>query len=291
MRRSKITEGVYARLKGLAASPWLNGETVTVIAYFEMEGHWKVNRTMYMNRSKKYLRVKEENLEVILDLESIRSAKSAQNKSLSMESSRMERREIQRGILRFVGADQSRTDGQNGSKHYKNHLKCFRKFLLEIEWLNERSDLAVGDFVQLRNGIQGIIKYIGSSKWSNAERIGLEMDTWHSDGHDGQRYFECKYGYGMWTIRDELAIHLKVPPHVTLQDIKRLFKKRSNQIENERDGIKLEVWRKKKLRHENEEKENATYGTVSVPKARLRARRDESKDDRFGVNLYCLSSF
>merc|ERR1712113_293377 len=56
---------------------------------------------------------------------------------------------------------------------------------------SEEEDLEVGNCIELESGITGIIKL-----------IGLEMETWNSDGHDGsknnKRYFQCKLGHGMW---------------------------------------------------------------------------------------------
>ena len=95
-----------------------------------------------------------------------------------------------------------------------------------IEWQAETMDMVVGDYVQLRNGVQGIIKYIGNSESPTGARIGLKMDTWHPDGHDGERHFQCNSGYGMWTARDEILVHLKLPRDMIIQEIKKSLKER-----------------------------------------------------------------
>ena len=90
----------------------------------------------------------------------------------------------------------------------------------------EELDLDIGDYVELNVGVKGIVMYIGNTDFAKGEVIGLEMEKWDSDGHDGskngKRYFECKSGYGMWSRRDRIVRNLKVPPDDTNQDINKL---------------------------------------------------------------------
>ena len=62
--KSEITEGGFARLKGLIRVTHFNGETVEILCYVERKGRWKV-KLLHAKSEKKYLGVKEEHLDPI----------------------------------------------------------------------------------------------------------------------------------------------------------------------------------------------------------------------------------
>ena len=68
--KSSIQEGSYARLKGLVKVPKFNGKTVKVVSFVEKKGRWKV-KLLNSKHEKKYLGVRKENLDPILDWEPV----------------------------------------------------------------------------------------------------------------------------------------------------------------------------------------------------------------------------
>ena len=66
MAKSKVKEGEYARLKGLIRCPKFNGKTVKIVAYVAEKGRWKV-KVLHAKQGNKYLGVKEEHLDPVLD--------------------------------------------------------------------------------------------------------------------------------------------------------------------------------------------------------------------------------
>jgi len=60
-----------------------------------------------------------------------------------------------------------------------------------------------GERVRLRNGRTGTVWFIGKADFAKGEVVGLELDQWTPNGHDGsvkgQRYFECPPGHGYFT--------------------------------------------------------------------------------------------
>eukprot|EP01083_Nonionella_stella_P047819 127974_1 len=104
--QSTITEGAYARLKGLVRVPKLNGKTVKIVAYVEKKERWKVKllHPQHMwrrNSRKKYLGVREENLDPILDWELISSEKQ------TSIGERVKTRKGQYGIVNTTDTDAS----------------------------------------------------------------------------------------------------------------------------------------------------------------------------------------
>ncbi|KAK0670915.1 dynein associated protein-domain-containing protein [Cercophora samala] len=63
------------------------------------------------------------------------------------------------------------------------------------------SDLAVGQKIQLSDGRTGTIRYVGQTHFAVGEWVGVELDdgSGKNDGMvQGERYFECAMGYGMF---------------------------------------------------------------------------------------------
>merc|ERR1712228_98888 len=88
----------------------------------------------------------------------------------------------------------------------------------EEEEESEEDDMDCDDYVELENGNKGVIKFIGKTDFAKGELVGVEMETWDPDGHDGskhnKRYFSCKQGHGLWTRREKIKKYLKIPPHL-----------------------------------------------------------------------------
>ncbi|KAJ6073186.1 hypothetical protein N7467_011271 [Penicillium canescens] len=62
-------------------------------------------------------------------------------------------------------------------------------------------DMIVGSVVELANGRQATVRFIGTTHFAEGEWIGLELDdaTGKNDGAvQGERYFNCEPGYGMF---------------------------------------------------------------------------------------------
>ena len=141
MCRSTMKRGAYARLKGFTAAPWLNGERVKVIAYKQMKGVWKVKPCRIYSNMKKYLRVKAENLEVIIDWKRINKANREQQESPKEEpkvGDRVRTRSGRIGTVKYVGAvefangdidrriglslDQRHPNGHNGTVNGRKYF-------------------------------------------------------------------------------------------------------------------------------------------------------------------------
>merc|ERR1712228_1097957 len=156
------------------------------------------------------------------------------------------------GIIKFIGntefsenkpmlgieldsEDPKATDGSVGNKSYfktqmgrgifvrRASVISFNSFESvpdneEEESEDDDDDMDFDDYVELENGSKGIIKFIGKTDFAKGELIGVEMETWDPDGHDGskhnKRYFSCKQGHGLWTRREKIKKYLKIPPHL-----------------------------------------------------------------------------
>ena len=105
MCQSKITEGAYARLKGLIRVPKFNGKVVKVLGYVERKGRWKV-KLLHAKQEKKYLGVKEEHLDPILDWEPINNPNRPREEALKVEpkvGDRVRTRKGRIGTVKYVG--------------------------------------------------------------------------------------------------------------------------------------------------------------------------------------------
>eukprot|EP01083_Nonionella_stella_P144318 450387_1 len=54
----------------------------------------------------------------------------------------------------------------------------------------EYDDYDLGDKVRLENGDIGVIKFIGKTLFCRDKLIGLELDKWSPNGHNGSIYYE-----------------------------------------------------------------------------------------------------
>ena len=79
------------------------------------------------------------------------------------------------------------------------------------------SDFAVGQTIQVQDGRQGIVRFSGTTNFAPGEWIGLELDdnSGKNDGSvQGQRYFQCAAGHGMF-VRPAAATIIEQPKPAT----------------------------------------------------------------------------
>ena len=65
----------------------------------------------------------------------------------------------------------------------------------------ELSDLHLGQSIELADGRPAIIRYLGNPHFAAGDWVGVELEeaTGKNDGAvQGQRYFDCPSGYGMF---------------------------------------------------------------------------------------------
>jgi dynactin 1 len=73
--------------------------------------------------------------------------------------------------------------------------------------------LKLGQTVLSKDGRQGVIRYLGNATFATGEWLGLELpdDTGKNDGSvNGERYFECRPGYGIF-VRPESITEIIEP--------------------------------------------------------------------------------
>eukprot|EP01084_Bolivina_argentea_P086484 156332_1 len=70
------------------------------------------------------------------------------------------------------------------------------------EEINE-NEIKIDLHVGLTRGKTGYIRYIGEVG-NVDELIGIELDSWHYNGHDGKGYFKCAIGRGYFTKRTNI---------------------------------------------------------------------------------------
>jgi CAP-Gly domain len=78
------------------------------------------------------------------------------------------------------------------------------------------TELSPGTRVQYSDGRQGVIRFIGSTHFSTGLWVGIELDddSGKNDGTvQGQRYFECIPGHGMFVRPDTVNVMHEQPPY------------------------------------------------------------------------------
>ncbi|KAG7110756.1 Dynactin like protein [Verticillium longisporum] len=76
------------------------------------------------------------------------------------------------------------------------------------------SDLAVGQIVQLTDGRNGVVRFAGTTHFASGEWVGIELedDSGKNDGSvQGERYFDCSMGRGMFVRPSTLTILAQAP--------------------------------------------------------------------------------
>lgn len=90
------------------------------------------------------------------------------------------------------------------------------------------SSLAPGQLISLPDGRQAVIRFVGTTHFAPGDWIGIELDepTGKNDGAvQGERYFDCDQGYGMFIRPSAVAPILESPRR---EDTKPAAKLRSN---------------------------------------------------------------
>ena len=78
--------------------------------------------------------------------------------------------------------------------------------------------LEVGQTVLSKDGRQGVIRYIGNAAFATGVWLGLELpdDKGKNDGSiNGERYFECQPGFGIFVRPESITEILEHPPVAT----------------------------------------------------------------------------
>ncbi|TDZ23156.1 Dynactin, 150 kDa isoform [Colletotrichum orbiculare MAFF 240422] len=76
------------------------------------------------------------------------------------------------------------------------------------------SDLGVGQTVRLSDGRTGIVRFVGATHFAGGDWVGIELedDTGKNDGSvQGERYFDCDMGHGMFVRPTTLAVVAQAP--------------------------------------------------------------------------------
>ncbi|KAF3799427.1 Dynactin isoform [Colletotrichum gloeosporioides] len=76
------------------------------------------------------------------------------------------------------------------------------------------SDLGVGQTVRLSDGRTGIVRFVGTTHFASGDWVGIELedDSGKNDGSvQGERYFDCGMGHGMFVRPTTLAIIAQAP--------------------------------------------------------------------------------
>lgn len=79
--------------------------------------------------------------------------------------------------------------------------------------MGELSDFAVGQTVELQDGRIAIVRFVGSLHFAQGDWIGVELNdtSGKNDGSvQGQRYFNCGAGHGMF-VRPGVAAVIDQP--------------------------------------------------------------------------------
>lgn len=84
-------------------------------------------------------------------------------------------------------------------------------------------DFKPGQIVQLNDGRKATVRFAGQTSFQVGEWIGVELDdkTGKNDGSvQGQRYFDCPMGYGMF-VKPMMATIIAQPPPPTKPGVKK----------------------------------------------------------------------
>ena len=172
--KSKVTEGSYARLKGLYRVPKFNGKTVKIVVFIERQDRWKV-KLLHAKQEKKYLGVKEEHLDPILDWEPLNNPNHPLKKALKeypKVGDQVETREGQMGTVKYVGPvefgsnhddlwiglslHQWNPNGHNGTVRNKRYFETEegRGYFVRLEQLIENMGLSTLKQMEVESEVQ-----------------------------------------------------------------------------------------------------------------------------------------
>lgn len=77
------------------------------------------------------------------------------------------------------------------------------------------SDLAVGQVIRLADGRSAVVRFVGETEFAPGIWVGCELDdgSGKNDGSvQGERYFECDMGNGMFVRPSAVTIVSQPPP-------------------------------------------------------------------------------
>merc|ERR1712048_362792 len=198
---------------------------------------------------------------------------------------------VRRASVVSFNSFQPDADNEDDNDHYEDE---------EEDQESEEDDMDCEDYVELQNGSKGIIKFIGNTDFAKGELIGVEMETWDPDGHDGsknnKRYFSCKQGHGLWTRREKIKKYLKIPEHLKGKvNIKQLIQQRDvdghkkdftaklaeiEQKENEEEELKANKFENAKV-GDRVELDRGKMGTIRY----IGAVKFNSSEEVIGIEL------
>lgn len=76
-------------------------------------------------------------------------------------------------------------------------------------------DVSVGQVISLLDGRQATVRFVGATHFASGDWIGVELDdaTGKNDGSvQGERYFDCEHGFGMFIRPSAVASVLAPAP-------------------------------------------------------------------------------
>lgn len=82
------------------------------------------------------------------------------------------------------------------------------------------SELSIGHVVTLTDGRQATVRFIGTTHFAAGDWVGIELDdpTGKNDGSvQGERYFDCEPGFGMFIRPSAVASIVEQPVRETKQ--------------------------------------------------------------------------
>ncbi|KAL8380709.1 hypothetical protein RB595_005134 [Gaeumannomyces hyphopodioides] len=77
------------------------------------------------------------------------------------------------------------------------------------------TELAVGQIIELSDGRQGVIRFVGRTSFAQGDWVGVELDddSGKNDGSvQGERYFDCPLGHGMFVRPTTCTVLADAPP-------------------------------------------------------------------------------
>ena len=77
------------------------------------------------------------------------------------------------------------------------------------------SEIAVGQVIELSDGRKGFVRFVGTTQFAAGEWVGVELedDSGKNNGSvQGQQYFDCDMGRGMFVRPTTVTILEAVPP-------------------------------------------------------------------------------
>eukprot|EP01083_Nonionella_stella_P018695 52000_1 len=96
IKQVKLSEGAYAKLQ-------FNGKMVQLVTWIEKKERWKV-KLLHAKRNKKYLRVKEDNLDLILDWKPVHKTSTVESlDKLPNVGDKVKTEKGMYGVVKFIG--------------------------------------------------------------------------------------------------------------------------------------------------------------------------------------------